>query len=674
MLPASFCQRLWVLIVLCFLSGTALLFAQKTTPTAPAITFGKITPDQFSVQQADSSAEAVVLYAYGSVNFEENAGDLWMNFTHHVRTKINKKSAYERSVIELPIWRGSAGQHEYITEFDGYTYNNVKGDVTIDRLAKSGHFTEKVSDNYSLEKYTLPNVREGAIIEYKYTLRTPFSVNYNPRTWRFQQNIPVKWSEYNIIIPDYFYYKIMQSGYLQMAINEHKATTYDLYSGQNGASATAYRLAMKDIPAFRDEAYITTDEDYMAKIEFELASYQSPGRKPQDFSVTWPGLQKTLLEHSDFGGQIKRTGFLRETAQLLNSQQADTMSRVTAAYEYIRQSIKWNNENGLISSDGIKKVFDNKKGNAADINLMLVALLREMELDANPVILSTRAHGQISEEYPLLKKFNYVVAHVMVGGKDLLLDATDPYLPLGMLPVHCLNGNGRLIHATKSRFISLAPTERETVVYTCAFTIGADGDISGTLQLSHGGYSALSDRKSFVVDGKTKYLDGIRKKRPVWQIEQADFSGVDLKSKAFNTDYTITIPEACGRAGDRLYLRPMLTEGHGVNPFKEAERLYPVDFGMQKEEVFTATYALPAGYQVEEMPKPVSMSLPENGGRFVYQVSQLADNKIQVVSRVFLRRPVYSAGEYGPLRELFSRIVAKHAEQIVLKRGETAKK
>ncbi|QMW00469.1 transglutaminase domain-containing protein [Spirosoma foliorum] len=666
--------RFSVLTIVFFLAGLTLAFAQKLADPAPKIKFGVVTPDQFVNATADSTAEAVVLYDYGEASFEAESGNIWLTVTHHVRTKICKKSAYGRATLQLTTRRGTSGQHEFISNFEGYTYNKANGDISIDPLSKSGHFTEKASTEYWMEKYTLPNVHEGSIIEYRYTRHTPFSVNYNPRTWRFQQDIPVKWSEYRITIPDYFYYKMLQSGYLLMLVNEHKKTSVDLFAGENGASASAYRFAMKDIPAFRDEAYVINDEDYLAKIDFELARYQRPGQRTQDFSVDWPDLDRTLLEHPDFGGQIKRAGFLRETAKTLLSQHADTLGRITAAYEFIQKNIKWNNEAGLVASQDLRRVFENKKGDAADINLMLVALLREMDIDANPVILSTRDHGRINEAYALIKKFNYVVAQVWVGGKDVLLDATDDFLVPGMLPLHSLNQTGRLVDSKKARFVSLVPVERDIEAYTGTFTLDEDGELSGTIRHSHGGYDALSARKSFTTDGKTKYLDGIRKKQPAWQIEKAEFSGTEVKSSAFNEDYTLTIPEACGRAGDRLYFRPMITQAHTINPFKEPERVYPVDFGVQSEETFIATYTLPQGFTVEEMPKPVSMVLPENGGRFIYQVSVNDGNKLQVISRILLRKPMFYAGEYGPLRELFSRIVAKHAEQVVLKRGVIADK
>lgn len=665
-------RRLTLTVIGC-LMAVSVVTAQKKTDPAPLIKFGQFTPDQFTRPLSDSTAEAVVQYNYGEVHYEVSSDELWIVLERHVRTLIRRKSAYERATITLPVRRGKSGQPEFVSNFEGTTYNLVNGSVTFDKLAKSAHFTEKVSDGYSLEKYTLPNVREGSIIEYRYTLRTPFSISSNPRTWYFQQDVPVAWSEYRITIPNYYYYKMMLGGYLNLTVNEQKSATVSLLPGQYDAPAVSYRFAQKDVPAFRDEAYITTDDDYLSKIDFELASVTYPGEPTKNFSVGWDAMDQTLLTDNDFGGQIKRAGFLRETAKQLLGKSADTLARITAAYDFVRQTIKWNEETSYWSRS-IKKVFDDKKGDAGDINLLLVALLREMDIDANPVILSTRSHGRVDVSYALLKKFNYVVAQVSVGGKDLLLDATDPYLKPGMLPLHCLNGTGRLVHSSAPRFVSLAPTERDAEVITGTFTLDEEGELTGTFSHSHGGYSAWSTRKLFAAEGKTKYLDGIVKKRAAWQVQKADFTGTEPKSDAFGAVYTLTIPDACAQAGDRMYLRPMLTEAHTENPFKEAERLYPVDFGTTIDETFTATYTLPAGFQVEELPKPVAMTLPDNGGRFVYQVASVNGNQLQVVSRISLRRTMYFATDYPTLREFFSQIVAKHAEQVVLKRGTVAEK
>ena len=129
----------------------------------------------------------------------------------------------------------------------------------------------------------------------------------------------------------------------------------------------------------------------------------------------------------------------------------------------------------------------------------------------------------------------------------------------------------------------------------------------------------------------------------------------------------MTVPNACGQAGDRLYLRPLLTEGYTENPFKEENRLYPVDFGVPITESFSAVYTLPAGYAAEELPKTAVISLPDKGGRFTYEV-KAEGNQLRVLSRLTLNEATYSAEAYGALRELFAMMVAKQAEQVVLKR------
>jgi len=641
--------------------------AQKAADPAPVVKFGKVSPDQFRPSLADSTAEAVVLYNLGQVRFEVSSDQIWLILEQHVRTQIRRKSAYDRATITIPARRGKAGQHEFVSDFDGSTYNLVNGAVTTDKLTKTGQFTEKISDTYWVEKYTLPNVREGSIIEYKYTTRTPFTVSTNPKIWYFQENVPVKWSEYRITIPNYFYYNMILGGYLSLTLNERTSANVSLLPGYDMAPGLAYRFAVKDAPAFRDEAYITTDNDYLSKIDFELASYTFPTQVTVNFSVGWEAMDRTLLDDADFGGQIKRASFLRDLAKSLLGQHQDTLSRVTAAYDHIRQRVKWTGEAALWSKN-IRKIYEDRKGDAADINLLLIALLREMDIPANPVILSTRSHGRVDQAFALLKRFNYVVAQVPIGGKDLLLDATDQHLIPGMLPTHCLNGTGRLVHSSKSRFISLVPTQRDHESVTAALVMDKDGHLSGTLAKTHMGYSAWSARKALAADGRAKYLEKVQKEKAAWEVEKADFKNPEPTADAFREVYTLSIPEACSQAGDRLYFQPMITEAYGENPFKEADRLYPVDFGAAIDRTFYASYTIPAGFVVEELPKDMLVSLPENGGRFAFQVQLDAGNQLKVVSRISLREPVYLSTDYHALREFFNQIVTKQAEQVVLKR------
>jgi hypothetical protein len=172
MFPSYSFLRLLALLGLLYACCRTTILAQQPTDQAPVIKLGKISPDQFTNSSTDSTAEAVVLYNLGEVSIELSANELWLSSVHHVRILIRKKSAYDRATVQIPVRRGTSGQHEFIRNVEGYTYNLANGQVSIDRLAKTGSFTEKASDQFWIEKFTLPNVREGSIIEYTYTIRT----------------------------------------------------------------------------------------------------------------------------------------------------------------------------------------------------------------------------------------------------------------------------------------------------------------------------------------------------------------------------------------------------------------------------------------------------------------------------------------------------------------------
>src|SRR3546814_5231157 len=92
------------------------------------------------------------------------------------------------------------------------------------------------------------------------------------------------------------------------------------------------------------------------------------------------------------------------------------------------------------------KALERRSGNICDINLALIAGLSAAGLDGEAVILSTRDNGVVNDLHPVLSDFNYVVAKVNIGDAHYLLDASDPLLPFGLLPLHCINGKARVIN------------------------------------------------------------------------------------------------------------------------------------------------------------------------------------------------------------------------------------
>jgi hypothetical protein len=670
-------------------AGMLLCLSQPLHAQPDPIKFGKVELADLQMKSyaPDTSAEAVILGDYGKSYFKYGPDGFQIVHDRHVRIKILKKSGYDWATVKIPFYRASGSSEEKISSLNGYSHNVEGGKPVKEKLTKEAIFEEKKSTNWYTKNFTMPNVKEGTVLEYEYTIISDFL--FNLREWEFQNTIPVAWSEYRVVIPEYFRYRLLSSGYEPFHVSETGQKSVDFtirvegHNIANGgfsttvrvptrfesvqARATSYRWVTKDVPALRDEPFITTMQDYITKIEFELSSTQFPGDLEKPVTSNWEAVNDMLLQEENFGGQLNRTSFAKDIVAVAKAKANEPAAQIALIYDFVRKSVKWNGHQSLFAENSLKKAYENHTGNVGDVNLMLVGLLRDAGLNANPVILSTRDHGRLLESYTMISKFNYVIAHVNLDGKDLLLDATDPLLIPSVLPTRCLNGAGRLISKKEGRWVSLYTSERLSQVTSVRLKLDPEGQFKGTVDLSEGGYAALPSRKVILGEGQEKYAENLRKAKTNWQIEKLDIKNAEKLGEALGVTCQIAIAEGAQMAGNRIYLKPLLTEGERENPFKNDVRKFPVDFGTPIDRTFVGSYTVPEGYVVEEMPKNIIVDLPEKGGRFTFMAAQNG-NVIQVTSKISFRKSLYLPEEYAHLKEFYHQIVSKHAEQIVLKK------
>ena len=193
-----------VVIVLLF---TNAIFAQKRE-------LGKVTVEELKEKEcpADSSAAAAVLFNIGEVRFEFLEGKGFVMKTR-VRTKIKiyKKEAYELANKSVRYYIGN-NVKERLNFKDAATYNLVDGKVEKSKLKSDGEFDEKMNKFWARKKIALPNVKEGSIIEYEYTLESEgLGVMED---WTFQMGIPVLYIQFKTIVPEYYVYKTLMRGFL----------------------------------------------------------------------------------------------------------------------------------------------------------------------------------------------------------------------------------------------------------------------------------------------------------------------------------------------------------------------------------------------------------------------------------------------------------------------------
>lgn len=667
--------------------GGLLLFVTITTVSAQKepFKFGDISLEDLKMTRydKDSSASAVVLGDYGNsaISFNQNTGFV-LKFERLTRIKILKKEGLEWANFEIPLYK-EGSTDEKILGLKAVTYNLENGKIVQTKAKSDALLREKYSENVEIVKVALPNVKEGSIVEIAYQVNSEFLVNF--QDWEFQYRIPVVHSEYRATVPEFFHYDKYLQGYVPLDIADQTSagafisiTTKERSGGGWTPGSTSFsndkidykedkfRWVAKNVPAFKPEPFITTYKDYIAKLNFELAYIKFPNEPIKPILGSWQEINTRYDEHEQFGRQVPGNGFLKKIVDEITAGKSTPEEKISAIYTYVQQNIAWNKISRMGVDKSLRKVLDEKNGNSAEINLLLASMLEKANIKVKPVMISTRDHGFIRENLAVASQFNYVICVVQVGDKQILLDATDKLLPVGTIPSRCLNGNGLVISKEGPSWVKLAAPTKTRSLVSAELAVEEDGSLKGKLTLDRSGYSALQSRHSFFSRPESDYVKEFIGSNS-WDVVKSEFVNAKDLHQPFKETHDLVINDRAVSGGDAIYLNPLVSLQEIENPFKSETREYPVDFTSPLEKMYISRIIVPQGYVVDELPKPSIIVLPENSAKYIFNATVQGD-VISITSHLQINKSLFIQDEYNDLRQFYNLVVAKQAEQIVLKK------
>lgn len=651
-----------VLLLIGFMGSTAPSGAQSIDPPDEPAEWGEVSMEELEMDHypADSNATAVILSDYGETSFRPNGR---LSFERHRRIKILSEDAYDKwGTVEITYY--DEDRTERVDNIEAHTVVlNNDGEQEIYELDEDEIFEEDIDDTHQRITFTLPNLQPGAVIEYAYRIRS-----YQPhflRSWSFQTTEPTLYSEYETRIPQIFEYAVLSQGEQPYAVREREGTRFN-----TRLRATDYRWVMKEVPALRAEPYMTTLENYRAKIRFQLQSVNLPNRTPESVMGSWEEITEDLLAHDKLGDQIGDHRAVRNAARNAIEGLDAPADQIQAIYDYVLNAMNWNGTSTIYAQSDLDDALERGSGSSAEINLLLTSMLQETDVEmAAPVLISTRNHGKTMPLYPFLSQFNDIVVAVSIGEQTLLLDATAPHRQMGVLPTRALNDSGYLLHEDNAQWIQIPRTIMRQHTFFAQGTLRPDGTVEADVRATYDGasiasyrdeYAQADDDLSFVKDAVFDRYDDAEIIDPAIEIP-------DVRSEAVVVDAGVTLPEYARTAADFIYLNPALLGRWSTTPFQTSERTYPVDFGYPMQVQQTLSLQLPAGYVIEEQPGNAQVQFMDNGGEYSRLV-QAQDNFLTVRLIYTLRQPVIEPANYEGLRDFFGHIVDMEAEPIVLRK------
>lgn len=611
--------------------------------------------------EKDKDAEALVLSDVGDYYFQGDYtdGGFLLHMKRKIRMKILKQAGLEYANFEIPFY--IEGQDwEKIEELKGATYNYEDGKVNQTILTSKNIFEEKINDNVRLKKIAFADVREGSVIELSYTLVTPYF--FNIREWQFQKKIPVAYSCLNYKAIPYFEYTYLLKGTNKLDDFKEEEHTEDIRFRQLLYREKEYSFVMKDVPAFKDEEYITSEKDYMIALNFQLSRFNYPNGGSKEIISTWPAMCEDFLKDEKFGKYIRSSE--KEAKKILPSldlEGKEPSKQIEIITNYVKKNYNWNGFLGKYVSENLSGFLKQKTGNIANLNLFLIGLLKTAGIEVYPIVLSTRSNGAVSRSHPFQHFFNYVIVQVVIDGKPIYIDASEPLLYYNDLPARCINVTGLVVRPKAEEWVFVP--QKGISISQKEFKLKIEPDKKGAhvdARFVGSGFNAYNYRRVYMGKNENlvKFLKDVNNIDAIGDIQVTE-SG-SLSRPIF---FTFSFNTPVEGSSDKLFIHPFCNISIKDNPFKQTKRNLLIDMIYVRGEIYNSVIEIPEGYKAEHIPEPYTLN---NDVVKVDYAIQSGDTTIEIIASYTLKKNIYDAEEYESLKMSFAEIIKRFSDMVVL--------
>jgi hypothetical protein len=596
----------------------------------------------------DENAPAEILYKSTHFSVDNNTGLLVKK--SFCRVKIyDKDKAEDWLNLEIHLYENGSNR-ETLSKIKAFTYNLENGTSVATKVDKSSKYKSKESKYVSITKFAFPNVKNGSVIEYQYEINSPFL--FIVPEILIESDTPSLYTEYVLDNPTNISYNVNYTGFLSPKYREIEERT--MY----GMNYKTYRFGYENVKGFKTEKFINNDSNYRTKISAELHSTNF--RELKLYSSSWEQIKQRLYENEEFGGELRKTKLAKENMPAGISGLTDEVAKANTIFNYVKNTFTWNKDRGIYTEDGIRKMLETKTGNAAEINLFLVMMLREAGIKADPLTISTVSNGLINIASPNVSNMNFVIAAIQTKDGFHLFDATAKQSSMDQLPPRDWNQFGILMAKDKVQQLSMINAKTSFTYLTAEAKINDDGSISGTYSDRDTGTYAMLVKENYD-DNADKYKKQYKENFAI------DFTGIDskvLENGDFESTMKFSSENLIDKIGKKMIINPMLFLSKSSNEFDQTEeRKYLIDFMSPFTKVKKIILEIPDGYTVEEMPKNKKIVTDDKEIEYSY-VAEQKGKTIEVISTTKIMSPNYPKEYYPAFRQIWG-VASKQENQVI---------
>lgn len=670
------------ILLTCFFAVTYYLVqAQSITASDVSQKWGKVTKEELgmTVYPPDTSARAVVLYQqrYTGYFFEAQNGysdyttsGFLVNSFISQKIKILKPEGRDEGTIKIPYFFYSNSSKEAVTGIEAWTYNLVNGKIVKTKLDKKYLFDEEYNNAFHLIKFSMPEVKVGSVIEFKYILTSRNETSIPD--WKIQLDLPVMNSDFQVGIPEYYDFSLSVKGFELLNIKETaESARYDIVKTNYGPEVLSCAIRKisciaQDIPALKKEENVWCMNDYYACVQFELRGTRYPHQPYLPFTKTWEALEKAIHEDTEVALKLQMSNpWKSETAKLLDSV-TDEHEKISILYDFVKKRIRWDDNYALFSGFP-REAIKNGTGNNALINFVLMSVLRDADITTYPILLSQRSKGRLPLTNATANQLStFIVAAMTKDSSFYYMDGSAKYGGPNMLPTDLLVNRARVFNKSSvEKWVDLTKLTTNLQMSNIQAELTKDGQLKGVRSTSYNNQMAYDYKSDFAsTKDSMEFIKKLQNKFD-FTVDSMEISGKEPMSNIVNE--RMVFHKLVDVAGDFMYVNAMIFKHLSNNPFTQTERKLPIEFSYPYGYQTTCSLQIPDGYQVEELPKSVKYVLPDKMGVCQF-VARQSGNTVTFNYVFQLHQIVYAQTDYPMIRDFFGQAATKNMEMLVLKK------
>lgn len=634
---------------------TLFSFWESQAQTSSQAQFGIIPDSLYQMQPPASSPDTPYMVANNEmhVSFKEDQNSIVAIIKYLVRIKVFDKTAHEASIVSIPYY--FANDMEHISDIKAQTYEPSGKRIP---LQNKNIKTININERYNVKEFTMPQVKDGSILEYSYVIRRRY-IEQLPDFY-MSHEVPTAEAKVTITYPGYLRYKAFVENFDGTV--DHNFAYKDtssvpkIFVYPQPKPIVTERWTAHNIPAVKKVPYLSSLNDYRAKIRFLLNEFGIP-RQPLENN--WEVVVRRMREKTnplDFIRQNKMAESIGNSIAQTHPS-ASKKAIQDSIYRYVNQKVNYSGAYAPYSTEADSVALSGKPADQASINQTLIAMLHGAGIEAHPMLISSRRSGKIDKDFPSFYQFNAQMVYSKIDDQPYFMDASFPHSQPGLVPVDMYSGPALLLKQHSFEWVDVKPgMSKFDIRIDLDAKLTSDGALQGSVTAFQSGYPAQRIRKQRI-DGmsdvdilRRTLFDGYAE----MTADNVRISDIDSYSKPVKISADFKIPNYATSFTDGLKFHPMIVGYRRQNPFENSSRELPVTLDAPEKLDVSYSVTLPSGYSANSGRENHRLSIPGANFSEHYDIER---GKMNYEYHINIGKKDFSTDEFPQLYRLYQRWV-----------------